>query len=32
MKISVDNLHMYVDIQALRVKVSYPSLVIQNAN
>ena len=31
-KISVENLHIYVDIKALRVKVSYISLVIQNTN
>ena len=32
MKISVKNLQIDVDIKALRVKVSYVSLVIQNAN
>ena len=31
-KISVENLQICVDIQALRVKVSYLTLVIQNAN
>ena len=31
-KISVENLHMYLDIEAFRFKISYVSLVIQNAN